>query len=433
MRSYVYRIIAKEISRLTRFSSSTVQLNPTPNDDFLLLNSVDAPKKEVKTVNLLTDDQRYADHQMLLLNGNLNYDLDIQGTLQALNQRLNRTNRIVVVVYNSYMKWLYKLADCLSLRKGTLPEVFLTRSHLENMATISGFDFVRLRPSAYCPFKLFGLGSLINSILPAIPFLRWFSFTSIAVLRPIKKDERKRSLSIVIPARNEKGNIAAAVERLKYFLDRHESEIIFVEGHSTDATWEEILRVQKQYDGVYQIQAFKQTGKGKVDAVRLGFAKARCELLTILDADLTMPPELLYRFYDAYHEGRADMINGSRLVYPMEDDSMRFLNHLGNIFFAKILSFVLDCTVTDSLCGTKLLSKADYDRLIRWREHFGDFDPFGDFELIFPSASLGLGIVDIPIRYRSRTYGSTNIHRFRHGLILLKMTMIGFFKIKSSP
>jgi glycosyltransferase involved in cell wall biosynthesis len=207
-------------------------------------------------------------------------------------------------------------------------------------------------------------------------------------------------------------------------------EVIFVEGHSNDGTWEEIQRVAAEYGDRFRILSFKQTGKGKADAVRLGFSHATKDLLVILDADLTMPPELLPRFYDAYREGLADFINGSRLVYPMEGEAMRFLNRLGNVFFAKALSLVLGTPVGDSLCGTKLVARHDYERFKRWRADFGDFDPFGDFELLFPAAELGLGLVDIAIRYRDRTYGSTNISRFRHGWMLLKMTVTGFFRIK---
>jgi hypothetical protein len=149
-----------------------------------------------------------------------------------------------------------------------------------------------------------------------------------------------------------------------------------------------------------------------------------------LDADLTMPPELLGRFYEAYCQGLADFVNGTRLVYPMEGEAMRPLNHLGNIFFAKALSSVLGTRLGDSLCGTKLLAQHDYQRMVAWRKDFGDFDPFGDFELLFPASALALGVVDIPIRYAARVYGTTNIHRFRHGLMLLRMTLIGLFRIR---
>jgi hypothetical protein len=139
---------------------------------------------------------------------------------------------------------------------------------------------------------------------------------------------------------------------------------------------------------------------------------------------------MLGRFYQAYCDGHGDFINGSRLVYPMEGEAMRFLNRLGNVFFAKLLSWILDSQVGDSLCGTKLLTRHDYLRMMAWRKDFGDFDPFGDFELIFPAAILGLGMTDMPVRYLARTYGATNILRFRHGLQLLKMTAIGLVRVK---
>jgi len=206
--------------------------------------------------------------------------------------------------------------------------------------------------------------------------------------------------------------------------------VIFVEGHSNDGTWEEIQRVSGAYADRFRILTLQQTGKGKADAVRLGFSHATQPLLTILDADLTMPPEMLGRFYEAYRDGQGDFVNGTRLVYPMEGDAMRFLNRLGNIFFAKSLSWVLGAHLGDSLCGTKLMAKHDYERFIAWRGDFGDFDPFGDYELLFPAAVLGLGMVDIPVRYLARQYGSTNIRRFRDGFQLLRMTSIGFFRIK---
>jgi glycosyltransferase involved in cell wall biosynthesis len=231
-----------------------------------------------------------------------------------------------------------------------------------------------------------------------------------------------------LPARNERGNIENSLKRFPEL--GCETEIVFVEGHSNDGTWEEIQRVAALYGRRYRIQALQQTGKGKADAVRLGFAHATQPLLVILDADLTMPPEMLARFYEAYCQGYGDFINGSRLVYPMEGEAMRFLNRLGNIFFAKMLSAILDQRIGDSLCGTKLLTRSDYRRMTAWRTDFGDFDPFGDFELLFPAAVLGLGIVDIPVRYLARTYGETNIRRFRHGLLLLKMTWVGLISIK---
>jgi Glycosyl transferase family 2 len=428
-RKYVNTFLANELSAFTKYYDRVIQWLPRDDDSGMLLRLIDAPAKETVGGNETFPDVSAEDfaRTAVLVNGTFNHEFDIQGLLMQLRPRLSHTSRVVAVLYNPYLRWLYTLTNRLGVRQGELPSTFLTRVDLQNIAKIAGYEIVRERLAVYCPWKLLGFGTVINRVMPLIPLVRWFSLTLIVILRPLIP-QRRLGLSCIIPARNERGNIENALNR---FPDLGcDTEIIFVEGHSTDGTWEEIQRVSPHYRQHFQIQTLQQTGKGKADAVRLGFAHASQPLLIILDADLTMPPELLGRFYDAYCEGYGDFINGSRLVYPMEGSAMQFLNRLGNIFFAKILSMVLDVRIGDSLCGTKLLTRHDYQRMVAWRKDFGNFDPFGDFELLFPASILGLRIVDIPVRYRARSYGETNIHRFRHGLLLLKMTWIGFLRIK---
>ncbi len=428
-KNYVNTFLAGELSTLTRYCDRLIQWLPREDDKGGLLDAIDSPAKET-----IGRDEPFPDltgesdkRTAILVNGTFNHEYDIQGLLSQLKPKLSRTSRVIAILYNPYLRLLYSLANRLGIRKGDLPSTFVTQVDLRNIVNVSGYDIVRTRLTVYCPWRMLGLGNVINGVLPLVPLARWFSLTSIVVLRPLGKQSRP-GISCVIPARNERGNIENALKR---FPDLGcETEIIFVEGHSNDGTWEEIQRVAALYGGRFQIQALQQTGKGKADAVRLGFAHATQPLLVILDADLTMPPEMLGRFYEAYCQGFGDFINGSRLVYPMEGDAMRFLNRLGNIFFAKMLSGILDVRIGDSLCGTKLVKRSDYQRMVAWRRDFGDFDPFGDFELLYPAAILGLGIVDIPIRYLARTYGETNIQRFRHGLLLLKMTWIGLMRIK---
>jgi hypothetical protein len=426
----MYNLAAREISRITGYADSVIQLDRLPGDTGLLLDALDAPRKRVGTAAELhgLDGSQVA---AVLFNGNFNHTTDIQGLLQVVRPHLPRSARVVVVLYNWYFAWLFKLADRFGLRQGEPFITFITQSDLRQIARLAGFELVRLRPTVYVPWHFFGLGSLLNVVLPAVPGLRWCSLASIAVLRPLPDPDRPRpSLTIVIAARNERGNIENALRRLPDF--HAPAEVIFVEGHSNDGTWEEIQRVQREWNGRngLRVLALQQQGRGKADAVRLGFRNATGDLLTILDADLTMPPEDLTRFYDAYRCGLADFVNGTRLVYPMEGEAMRFLNRLGNVFFAKALSFVLDAPLGDSLCGTKLMTRQDYMRFVRWRGDFGDFDPFGDFELLFPAAVLGTGIIDVPVYYRARTYGTTNIRRFRDGAILFRMTLIGLVRIK---
>ncbi|MBY0495208.1 MAG: glycosyltransferase family 2 protein [Cyanobacteria bacterium] len=424
---YLTRILAGQLSRFSRYYDSVIQLAPLPNDDGSLLKHVDNGVKSVVTSagDITTEE---GSRTAVLLNGNLNEDLDIEATLAAIRSRLTRLSRVAVVLDNPYFRGVFWLANQLGLRKGPVPSTFVTREALAALAKLSGYEVVQIKPAGYSPFRLLGLGDLINWTMPMIPLLRWLGFAAVVILRPVAATAPP-SLSIVIPCRNEKGNIEAALQRLPAFPAP--VEVIFIEGHSSDGTWQEVQRVTAAYGSRMAVSSYQQTGRGKSDAVRLGFSKAKHELVTILDADLTMPPEMLPRFYNAYCSGLADFVNGTRLVYPMEGEAMRFLNRLGNVFFAKALSFVLDSHLNDSLCGTKLLRRDDYARMVRWRGDFGDVDPFGDFELLFPAAIFGLGIVDVPVYYRARSYGSTNIHRFRHGFMLLRMTLIGLFRVKA--
>ena len=431
LRKWTYGLVGREISRITRYADRVVHVDPLPSDTGMLLAAVDAPLKVTSSTANLAGMPHEADAvDVFLFNGNFNHSTDIQGLLETVRPHLGRRGRVVVAIYNWYLAWLFRLADRLGLRQGPPFITFITQADLEQLARLGGFELVRLRPVSYLPWHFFGLGSLLNVVMPAVPGLRWLSLVTVAVLRPIAAARERPSLSIVIPARNERGNIEDALRRMPDF--GASTEVIFVEGHSSDGTWEEIQRVTSAWDGRegLRVRAYQQTGKGKADAVRLGFSKAVGDVLTILDADLTMPPERLTRFYEAYCQGAADFVNGTRLVYPMEGEAMRFLNRLGNVFFARLLSFVLDVRLGDSLCGTKLVSRRDYERFVRWRSDFGDFDPFGDFELLFPAAVLGTGIIDIPVYYRARTYGTTNIRRFHDGAILFRMSMTGLLRIK---
>jgi len=432
LKTYVYGLVGREISHLTRYAGRVIHVDPVPSDTGLVLQAIDAPARQVVTSESVPDAiSAEPGVPIVLFNGNFNHSTDIQGLLERVRPHLPRRGRVVVVLYNAYLSWLFRLADRVGLRQGPELTTFITQTDLRQLARLAGFELVRLRPVAYIPWHFFGLGTLVNMVLPALPGLRWLSLVTVATLRPLPESATERpSLTIVIPARNERGNIENALTRLPNFGT--ETEVIYVEGHSSDGTWEEIERVARLWDGRsgLRVRALRQTGKGKADAVRLGFSAASGDILTILDADLTMPPEMLTRFYDAYCRGLGDFINGTRLVYPMEGEAMRFLNRLGNVFFAKSLSYVMDVPLADSLCGTKMVSRRDYERFIRWRSDFGDFDPFGDFELLFPAAVLGLGMMDIPVYYRARTYGSTNIRRFRDGLTLLRMVMTGLVRIR---
>jgi glycosyltransferase involved in cell wall biosynthesis len=291
---------------------------------------------------------------------------------------------------------------------------------------LTGWEVIRHEPRIICPIKLFGLEILLNRFIA--PLAAPFCLSLFTIARPVHdKRMAQKTVSIVVPARNESGNIQAVIDRTPEMGVW--TELIFVEGHSKDDTWEEIQRVQNAYPGK-RIKIWPQTGKGKGNAVREGFAIADGELLMILDADLTMPPEELPKFYEAAVSGRCEFANGSRLVYPMEEQAMKFLNLCANKSFSLLFTWLLGQPIKDTLCGTKVLSKDSYDRIVANRDYFGDFDPFGDFDLLFGASKLNLKILDIPIRYKERVYGSTNIQRWRHGWLLLQMVIFAASKLK---
>jgi glycosyltransferase involved in cell wall biosynthesis len=298
---------------------------------------------------------------------------------------------------------------------------WLANEDVAHLLDLSDFAPIRRWREILWPVRTPLVAPLVNRFVARLWPLQHLALTNFVVARPqpVPSDnEKPPRVSVIVPARNEAGNIPAIFDRVPDMGS--ETELIFVEGHSTDQTFEAIEREIAARPNK-RAKLFRQSGKGKGDAVRLGFAEASGEILMILDADLTVAPEDLPRFYEALRTRRGEIINGSRLVYPMERRSMQALNLLANKFFGQAFSWVLGQSIRDTLCGTKALHKVDYDLIAANRAYFGEFDPFGDFDLLFGAARLNLRILDLPVRYRQRTYGSTNISRFSHGWLLFRM------------
>ena len=344
---------------------------------------------------------------------------DCQAVLESLHDQCTRATRLVVVYYSHLWHPLLKLAELDRLaRPPAAAERHVARRH-QGAGGAGRFRSDQVGEPADCR-RCACSGSAACSIASSRR-CRSSATSASATIRSSARGQRAddtiTSATVVIPARNERGNIEPAVQRMPDFCD--DLEIIFVEGHSQDGTLDEIRRVAAAYPD-RDIKVMQQPGKGKADAVFTAFDAARGDVLMILDADLTVPPEQLPKFWQAIAAGKGEFINGSRLVYPMEDEAMRFLNLIANKSFALLFSWLLSQRITDTLCGTKVLRRSDYERLKQGRSYFGDFDPFGDFDLIFGAAKLNLRCVEVPIRYASRSYGETQISRFRHGLMLLE-------------
>ncbi|HTR00034.1 MAG TPA: glycosyltransferase [Candidatus Acidoferrum sp.] len=365
---------------------------------------------------------------IIVLSDLLGYLDDVQACFEQVHTLCHADTRILINNYSFIWEPALTVAEKLGLKMPNPLQSWLAPNDLRNLMTLTDFQQVKFDRRLLLPFYVPLLSALINNI-GTLPGLNALCLSNYMVARPMPSAKSSEaSVTIVIPCRNERGNIADAVARLPAFGSHQ--EIIFVEGHSKDDTVDEIKRVIAANPGK-DIKLMVQTGKGKGDAVRMGFAAAQGDILMILDADLTVPPEDLPRFYNAMVQNKAEFLNGSRLVYPMEDQAMRLLNLIANKFFAAAFSWLLGQRLKDTLCGTKVIWKKDYEMLAANRAYFGEFDPFGDFDLLFGASKLNLKLLEIPIRYRARTYGETQISRFRHGWLLLRMTVYAWRKLKA--
>jgi SAM-dependent methyltransferase len=368
---------------------------------------------------------------VIVLSDTIGHFSDIQCALERLRGLLAPGGRIIVTYYNFIWEPILKLAEGLGLKTPWPEQNWLSMNDIANLLFLSGFEVVRRGTDILLPMHVPIASEIANRVVAKLPIAKDVALIDYFIARAIPETEVKPlpGVSVICPCRNEKGNIREAIARTP--MMGPSTELVFVDGNSTDGTVEEIAAAMRDYRGPLELKLIPQgDGKGKGDAVRKGFAAAKHDVLMILDSDLTVPPEDLPKFYRALVTGKGEFINGVRLVYPMEGEAMRFLNLLGNKFFSTALSWLMEQPIKDSLCGTKVLYRRDYDRIANHRAFFGEFDPFGDFDLLFGAARLNMKIIDVPIRYRARTYGDTKISRFADGWLLLKMTAFGFRKMR---
>jgi SAM-dependent methyltransferase len=355
---------------------------------------------------------------------------DIQRALDKARMVMTPRSRLILTYYNFFWEPIIILSEKLGLKTPQPPQNWINSQDLHNLLNLADLEIIRTGYRLLIPKNIPIISWFLNKYLSQLPFFRKMCVVRFIVARPraLEAEPDKFTVSVIVPSRNEKGNIESAVKRVPHM--GRGTEIIFVEGGSQDGTLDEIKRVVTKYGAKQNINYCIQTGVGKANAVREGFSRATGDILMILDADLTVAPEDLPKFYSALATNRGEFINGSRLVYPMEKQAMRFINLLGNKFFSIMFTYLLDQRFKDTLCGTKVLFKTDYEHISANRDYFGEFDPFGDFDLIFGATKQNLMIVEIPIRYGERTYGETNIRRWRHGLLLLQMMLVAARRLK---
>jgi SAM-dependent methyltransferase len=379
----------------------------------------------------------YADEpfDVIIMSDLLNDVWDVQAVLEQVMRFADTHTRVIINTYSSLWELPVMAAEKLGLAKPVLHQSWLMVEDMAGLLELAGCQPLRSWQEILCPLPVPLLAPLANRFLVKLPFFRLFALTNFIVARPYANQKsralsltrRPPSVSVIVPTRNEAGNVAKIFERVPEMGS--ETELIFVEGGSTDGTYAAIERAMRENPG-RRCKLLRQSGVGKGDAMRLGFAEASGDILMILDADLAVPPRDLPRFYNALCDGKAEFANGVRLVYPMEERAMRVANLFGNKFFSLAFTALLGQPIKDTLCGTKAFWRRDYERIAANRDYFGDFDPFGDFDLLLGAAKLNLKITEIPVRNRRRTYGSTNIRRWSHGWLLLKMVLFASARIK---
>lgn len=370
---------------------------------------------------------------------------DVWAAFRELRKVTDAHSRVVITGFNALWEPVLKLGERLGLKMPQDHQNWLDPGDIENLLRLAGFEVVARGWEMPLPVRIPLLSDLVNRWVGRLPLLRRLGIVHHVVARRLPAGAQSpvpRSVTVVVPCRNERGNVRDAVERIPE-MGSH-TEILFVDGASTDGTVEIIESLIEEYHGRRDIRLLHQLGQhaqkgvqgtkmlaqGKGDAVRKAFAAASGEVLMILDADLTVPPEQLPRFYDALVEGHGELINGCRMIYPMEADAMRTLNRIANKAFGLVFSYLLSQRIKDTLCGTKVLWRRDWQNIVAQQAHFGDFDPFGDFDLLFGAARQSLRIVEMPVHYRNRTWGDIKIERFRHGLLLARMSLIAMRRIK---
>ena len=341
---------------------------------------------------------------------------DIYNTLKNIKKYLKNDGYLILSSINPLWHSIIKLFEIIGIKNTSPIKSYIKPNKIETILRSSNFHRTKKYNRMYIPFYLFGLGPLINFILCFFfPFVN-LGIRNYLIYSMLANSKNEYSKSIIIPAKNEEGNLEELVSRIPIF--KSEYELIVVCGESKDQTYEKSLEIQQKYKHL-NISVFKQSKNGKANAVWEGISKSNYDLIAILDSDLSVDPEKLIDFFEIVELGNADFVNGTRLIYQMEDGSMQTLNKLGNRFFQFLISKLISIQLTDSLCGTKVFKKSNIEFLLKWQKLMLVNDPFCDFDLIFSSAYSGQRIAELPVHYRSRKYGTTNISRFRDGWRLL--------------
>ena len=412
---FIYR---KESLHIINKKSKNKLINEDCEILFLDLN-------DSKLTSLSTINKKY--QRIILTDVVENYD-DVFALLNIVSNLLTIDGKLIISSINTKYLILSRTLEFLKLKDSNENTSYIHVKKIRNITSGVGLEYQKFYTKQLFPFSFFYVGNVINKIMEIISFQLNLGIKTYIIFRPAIITNSKNSKSIIIPAKNEEGNLVELVSRIPKFEN---TEIIFSYGKSKDNT----LKVMKQItqsNKLFKFKLVKQTKNGKANAVWEALNVVENDLIAILDADISVDPETLSDFFDIIEKNNADFVNGTRLIYDMEKNSMRFLNRIGNRFFQFFISKIIKEALTDSLCGTKVFKKSYLNDLYFWQNIFGKKDPFGDFDLIFAAAYSGQKIVEMPIVYRERKYGTTQIARFKDGFKLLFYLTASFSAFNTS-
>lgn len=367
-------------------------------------------------------------YDVIVLTDIVEVHTDIFFLLSKLSKILKPTGKLIITSFNSKYKIIIKILELLRLKDANIKYSYIQNKKIRNITSGLGYDYLSSYTKQILPFKLLGLGTFVNGLLEATLAFLNIGIKTYSVFRVQKSDIKKYTKAIIIPAKNEEGNLQNIINRIP---KNEKYEIIIPCAESKDNTVSVAKNISEQ-EKYFTIKTFTQTGKGKANAVWEAMEKIDSEVVAILDADISVDPETIPDFFEIIDKNNADFVNGTRLIYEMERGSMRYLNHLGNRVFQYFVGKIISQPLTDSLCGTKVFKRDLYKKIIWWQDNSNALDPFGDFDLIFTAAFTGQKIIEYPIHYRTRTYGKTQISRFRDGYKLIKYLFKSFKVFKTS-
>lgn len=353
---------------------------------------------------------------------------DIYRLLQLAKENLSDSGKLIVTSLNTKYIHISNFLEFLNLKNKNIKQSYVASKKISNIASGVGFEYINTISKQILPFSMFGLGTILNIILELILFRFILGIRTYTIFRNNESKKIEKSKSIIIPAKNEEGNLPQLVKRIPKFDD---CEILIVCGDSTDNTLTTSENIKKEYPD-FNITVLEQSGTGKANAVWEALRETSGDVIAILDADISVEPETLIQFFEIIDNNYADFVNGSRLIYQMEADAMRSINKFGNRLFQFLISQVTRTQLTDSLCGTKVFKRDLIEKIFWWQKTFGLKDPFGDFDLIFTASFTGQKISEYPINYKARTYGKTQISRFRDGLKLIRYFLKSFMVFNTS-